>query len=76
MPVSSTFSKRFSHPFPHSGWVESAPRHEIEEDARMEMVRNRRSAYEQRRGGTGRDQYRGRDNTIEGRIRDEGLQDA
>jgi hypothetical protein len=40
------------------------------------MVRNRRNAYEQRRGGTGRDNYRRRDNTIEGRIRDEGLQDA
>jgi hypothetical protein len=39
------------------------------------MVRNRRNAYEQRRGGTGRDQYR-QDNSIEGRIRDEGLQDA
>jgi hypothetical protein len=50
--------------------------HEIEENARMEMVRNRRNAYEQRRGGTGRDSYRRRDNTIEGRIRDEGLQDA
>ena len=50
--------------------------HEIEEDARMEMVRNRRSAYEQRRGGTGRDHYHGRDHTIEGRIRDEGLQDG
>jgi sporulation protein YlmC with PRC-barrel domain len=50
---------------------------EIEENARMEMVRNRRNAYEQRRGGgIGRDNYRDRDNTIEGRIRDEGLQDA
>jgi sporulation protein YlmC with PRC-barrel domain len=49
---------------------------EIEEDARMEMVKNRRSAYEQRRGGTGRDSHHGRDNSIEGRIRDEGLRDA
>jgi sporulation protein YlmC with PRC-barrel domain len=49
---------------------------EIEENARMEMVRNRRNAYEQRRGGSGRDNYRRRDNSIEGRIRDEGLQDA
>jgi sporulation protein YlmC with PRC-barrel domain len=49
---------------------------EIEEDARMEMVKNRRSAYEQRRGGTGRDSHRGRDHSIEGRIRDEGLRDA
>lgn len=49
---------------------------EIEENVRMEMVRNRRNAYEQRRGGTGRDTYRRRDNSIEGRIRDEGLQGA
>jgi sporulation protein YlmC with PRC-barrel domain len=50
---------------------------EVEENARMEMVRNRRSAYEQRRGGgSGRDHYRRHDNSIEGRIRDEGLQDA
>lgn len=49
---------------------------EMEENARMEMVRNRRSAYEQRRGGgIGRDSYR-RDNSVEGRIRDEGLRDA
>jgi len=50
---------------------------EIEENARMEMVRNRRNAYEQRRnGGIGRDSYRNTDSSIEGRIRDEGLQDA
>jgi len=49
---------------------------EVEENARVEMVRNRRSTYEQRRGGRGRDDYRGHDNSIEGRIRDEGLQDA
>ncbi|HWI90326.1 MAG TPA: PRC-barrel domain-containing protein [Flavisolibacter sp.] len=49
---------------------------EIEENARMEMVRNRRSTYEQRRGGIGRDNYRRHDNSIEGRIRDEGLRDA
>jgi sporulation protein YlmC with PRC-barrel domain len=54
----------------------SYQRSEIEEDARMEMVKNRRSAYEQRRGGTGRDSQHGRDNSIEGRIRDEGLRDA
>lgn len=52
----------------------------IDEEARMQMVRNRRSAYEQRRGGSGREQFRGehrrRDNSIEGRIRDEGLRDA
>ena len=49
---------------------------EIEENAKMEMVRNRRNAYEQRRAGTGRDAYHRRDNTVEGRIRDEGLRDA
>ena len=50
---------------------------EIEENARMEMVRNRRSAYEQRRGGGfGRDSYRRNDNSVEGRIRDEGLREA
>ena len=49
---------------------------EIEENARMEMVRNRRNAYEQRRGETGRDTYRNRNNSVEGRIRDEGLRDA
>lgn len=48
----------------------------IEENARMEMVRNRRNAYEQRRGGTGRDSYRKQDNSVEGRIRNEGLRDA
>lgn len=48
---------------------------EVEENARMEMVRNRRNNYEQRRGGSGRDQYNRRGNSIEGRIRDEGLQD-
>jgi sporulation protein YlmC with PRC-barrel domain len=48
---------------------------EREESARMEMVRNRRNAYEQRRGVTGRSAQR-HDNTIERRIRDEGLRDA
>jgi hypothetical protein len=60
-----------------SGNREGYREREIEEDARMEMVRNRRNAYQQRRGGgTGRDSYRSRDNSIEGRITDEGLQDA
>jgi sporulation protein YlmC with PRC-barrel domain len=59
-----------------SGRLENYREREVEENARMEMVRNRRSAYEQRRGGTGRDNYRSRDNSIEGRIRDEGLRDA
>ena len=48
----------------------------LEEESRMEMVRNRRNTYEQRRGGTGRDQYRRQDNSVEGRIRNEGLRDA
>ena len=50
---------------------------EIEENARMELVRNRRNAYQQRRsGGSGRDNFRRSDSSIEGRIRDEGLRDA
>jgi len=49
---------------------------EIEENARMEMVRNRRNAYEQRRGGSGRDNYRDYNKSVEDRIRDEGLRDA
>jgi len=61
---------------PESDRRENYREREIEEDARMEMVRNRRNAYEQRRGGIGRDSYRGRDNSVEGRIRDEGLRDA
>ena len=56
---------------------------EIDEKARMEMVRNRRSSYEQRRGDE-RDRNRGqddrssgrRDNSIERRISEEGLRDA
>jgi sporulation protein YlmC with PRC-barrel domain len=59
-----------------SGKRESYRENEIEENAKMEMVRNRRHAYEQRRAGTGRDAYRRRDNSVEGRIRDEGLRDA
>lgn len=67
------------------GREESLREKEIEE-ARMEMVRNRRSNYQQRRySGTSeregtRDTDRSRssgrrDHTIEGRIRDEGLRD-
>ena len=56
--------------------TDNAGSRELEEEARMEMVRNRRNTYEQRRGGTGRDQYRRQDNSVEGRIRDEGLRDA
>jgi sporulation protein YlmC with PRC-barrel domain len=53
---------------------------EMDEKARMEIVRNRRSNYEQRRHGNrsvGREDDRSsrRDNSVEGRIRDEGLQD-
>lgn len=62
---------------PDSSRKEQYREQETEENARMEMVKNRRSEYERRRGGTGRDLYRGRrDNSIEGRIRDEGLEDA
>ena len=49
----------------------------------MEMVRNRRSNYEQRRNrntvkGNYQDNVREfrKDNSVEGRIRDEGLRDA
>lgn len=60
---------------------------EIDENARMEMVRNRRSNYEQRRSGTTDRGYgradndsasdrRRRDNNIERRISEEGLRDA
>ena len=60
-----------------SGNRENFRERDIEEEARMEMVRNRRNAYEQRRGGgIGRDNYRRHDNSVEGRIRDEGLRDA
>ncbi|HYK55532.1 MAG TPA: hypothetical protein VEV15_03570, partial [Flavisolibacter sp.] len=56
---------------------------EIDEKARMEMVRNRRSSYEQKRGEE-RDRNRGqgdrssgrRDTSIERRISEEGLRDA
>lgn len=49
---------------------------EMEENARMEMVRNRRTSYEQkRRDHSERDRHR-RDDSVEGRIRDEGLRDA
>lgn len=48
---------------------------ELPQATRMEMVRNRRQAYEQRRGGgLGRDHYPGGERgSIEDRIRDEGL---
>jgi len=49
---------------------------EVDENARMDMIRNRRQAYERRRGGSGRDSYRDnnrRYNSIEDRIRNEGL---
>ncbi|HEU4634061.1 MAG TPA: PRC-barrel domain-containing protein [Flavisolibacter sp.] len=47
---------------------------EIDERARMEMVRNRRNSYEQRRGWDRQDRY-GRDNSVERRISNEGLRD-
>ena len=47
----------------------------INDEARMQMIRNRRKDYEQRRGsGHGRDS--GRSHTIEDRIKREGLRDA
>lgn len=63
---------------------ERSEEREREEERRMEMVRSRRNNYQQRRGGggLGRDHYNDdrssgrRDNSIEGRIRDEGLRDG
>lgn len=55
---------------------EQYDRSELEEEARMELVRNRRTSYEQRRGSSERSRQRRRDNSVEGRIRDEGLRDA
>lgn len=56
-------------------------RTEVNDEARMEMVRNRRQHYEDRRHqGSDRqpnnDRSHKRDNSIIGRLRDEGLQDA
>lgn len=68
---------------PDTGSSGNYSRSEIEEDARMEMVHNRRNTYEQRRYGTARDKgnysdshTHRKDNSIERRIRDEGLRDA
>lgn len=66
---------------PDSGNERRERRAEINEDARMEMVRNRRKHYEDhRRSGRERDhdddRSNKRDNSIVGRLRDEGLQDA
>ena len=55
---------------------------ELNEAERMEMVRNRRDHYKQRRHTDETDRTRDterrnrRNNTIEGRIRDEGLRDG
>jgi sporulation protein YlmC with PRC-barrel domain len=49
---------------------------EVNENSRMEMVRNRRNAYEQRKGGLGRDNYQTGRGSVEDRIRDEGLRDG
>lgn len=66
-----------------SGRDSSYSGREIDEEARMEMVRNRRNNYQQRRGRSLDDnrhyrsdeQSQRRDNSIEGRIRNEGLRD-
>jgi len=57
------------------GSSRSKSKMDMPEATRIEMVRNRRQAYEQRRnGGLGRDHYPGGDRgSIEDRIRDEGL---
>jgi len=64
-----------------SGNERRESRTEINEDARMEMVRNRRKQYEDhRRSEPDKDHDDGRSNkrhnSIIGRLRDEGLQDA
>ena len=65
------------------GSSRSQSENRVNEEARLEMVRNRRRDYEQKRGGgLGRerqsdtDKTGKRDHTIERRIRDEGLRDA
>jgi sporulation protein YlmC with PRC-barrel domain len=61
---------------------ESIRERELNETERMEMVRNRRDHYKQRRHTDETDRTRDterrhrRNNTIEGRIRDEGLRDG
>jgi hypothetical protein len=50
---------------------------EVNEEKRLEMVRNRRKEYETRRGGYDeQDRSQKRDNSIEARIKREGLRDA
>lgn len=67
---------------PESGKGRTERRSEINEEARMEMVRNRRKQYEDHRrsnsdrGHSDYDRPQRRDNSIIGRLRDEGLQDA
>jgi sporulation protein YlmC with PRC-barrel domain len=67
---------------PETGKERTERRSEISEDARMEMVRNRRKQYEDhRRGGTDSDhtdheRSNKRHNSIIARTKDEGLQDA
>jgi len=57
-------------------------RSEMSEETRMEMVRNRRKTYEDQRTNSEANRFERddhshrRDNTIIGRLRDEGLQDA
>ena len=68
---------------PGSGNEDPYRKRTVEEEARMETVRNRRTTYEQRRyggtrerGGYNDDHSQRKDNSFERRIRDEGLQDA
>ena len=65
---------------PESGGQRRSHREEINEDARMEMVRNRRKAYEDlRRQGAGRQEDESsnhRHKSIIERTREEGLQDG
>lgn len=66
---------------PDSGGQRRENREEINEDARLKMVRNRRKSYEDHRGQQGRseadhDHSHKRHNSIIARTRDEGLQDG
>jgi sporulation protein YlmC with PRC-barrel domain len=58
------------------GSSRSNKKNEVNENSRMELVRNRRNAYEQRKGGLGRDNYQTGRGSVEDRIRDEGLRDG
>ena len=65
-----------SNPESDTGTSRRSTESRVNDEARMEMVKNRRQNYEQRRGGLGRDHDGTRHDSIERRIRDEGLRDG